>query len=261
MLTDLSFDSCPSPTWGATSGKQQTTPWEPRRDGLSCLRFIWDTTRDRVSFPRVTGDSLLAHFYFCLLGGFGISYELNASAYSVLYSKGLLNPRFLFEMGASASSIIERELARPQFLPLTTRGRCRRYRYPASKSRLLVQASHWLATVCDLDLEGSLNSTTIEKRNFLISCPGFGYKTASWFLRNTGYSKRVAVIDVHLMRVLIFFGIIPPSASPTRDYVRIEKAFLDVCDVIGAEPSKLDLILWAWERGTPLGSAYTEFPF
>lgn len=238
----------------------ESPPWEPSPEGLACLRFIWNTSSDSVCIPRAPREAIVDHFYFCLLGGHGITYELNASAHHTLRSKGLLDPSFLLQSTPDPSTVLAKELSAPQFLPVTATGAFRRYRYPVVKSRVLVEATHWLAATCNFDLAKILSGASTDAREYLLSCPGFGYKTASWFLRNTGYCDRIAILDVHVVRALASLGIVPPDLSPERDYLGIERAFIEVCDIIGAQPSRLDLVLWSWERGTPVDGIARALP-
>jgi len=225
----------------------------PAPYALTCLEFLWDRYHDNVAFPHLPDNQLLDHFYFCLLGGFGISYELNLSAYTVLKSKGYLQLDFLSSASSRFLEAVVEELSKPQFLPLTSTGNRRKYRYPRAKARTLVRASHWLLHSCGFQLKVFLEGDPLESRDRLITCPGMGYKTASWFLRNIGHGDRLAIIDIHVYRALRSLGVIPNHLSTNKDYLKIEQLFLEACDQIGAVPSQMDLILWLWERGSQNG--------
>jgi N-glycosylase/DNA lyase len=183
---------------------------------------------------------------FCLLGGYGVTFELAVSAASIVLQ---LDP---FGAGWSSTTLRERlihELERPQFEPRRTDGQLRRYRFPTRKAELLVQARGWL-----LNQNGLLETLASvegerDRRQLLCQCPGIGLKTASWLLRNLGLASRLAIVDVHLMRALEEAGRIRGARLP-RDYEIVEEAFLGWCRELEAPPSAFDLFLWQWQRGS-----------
>jgi thermostable 8-oxoguanine DNA glycosylase len=131
-------------------------------------------------------------------------------------------------------------------MPLRKDGSPRRYRYPRRKARLLGDALRWLVET------GPLFSTLIgldgehERREFLASCPGIGLKSASWLLRNCGLAEELAILDVHVLRVMRESGRL--GAGALGDYEALERAFLAWCAELGAEPAGFDLLLWEWSR-------------
>ena len=69
-----------------------------------------------------------------------------------------------------------------------------------------------------------------------------------WILRNIGLSNDIAVLDIHVIRALHDSGRIG-SVSLPRDYEIAERAFLDWCDELDADPAVFDLFIWEWQRG------------
>ena len=86
-----------------------------------------------------------------------------------------------------------------------------------------------------------------DRRRWLCGCPGIGPKTASWFLRNSGWAEAVAIIDVHLLRALREVGLIDEPMLP-RDYVDVEATYLGWAEALDACPAALDLFLWDVQR-------------
>jgi N-glycosylase/DNA lyase len=74
---------------------------------------------------------------------------------------------------------------------------------------------------------------------------GFGYKEASHFLRNIGYTG-LAILDRHILRGMVRLGVLAeiPKIGSRRAYLGVEKIFIDAARVIGIEPEALDLLLW-----------------
>ena len=87
------------------------------------------------------------------------------------------------------------------------------------------------------------------RRRFLSECPGVGYKTASWLLRNLGLGDELAIIDIHVLRALVGAKRIPDGIQMPKDYDVAEEAFLAWCDELGAPPAGFDLFVWHWQRG------------
>jgi len=190
----------------------------------------------RASFE----DELL----FCLLGGYGISYEHAASAAIVI------KPLQVFGGNWTNDELAARladELSNPQFGPPRSNGQPRRYRFPVRKADLLVQARGWYLELGDpVDRLDSLRSEG-DRRLLLCGCPGIGPKTASWILRNIGLATRLAIIDIHVCRVMSHCGLIDRVQLP-RDYGVAEDAFLKWCDRLAAPPDAFDLFLWECQR-------------
>lgn len=221
----------------------------PAPYGLTVMKFLWEQYAHTISFTPVPKDAWLDEFFFCLLGGYGIPFELNQSAFNVVRMKGYLNRDTFQGCAAGLSRKLETEFRTRQFTPLCKDGTFRRYRFPRRKAKILVEAGRWLLQTCDFHLADLLGSNPRQNRDVLLRCPGFGYKTASWFLRNIGLGSRLAILDVHVYRTLKEFAIIPPALRLESDYLEIERSFCDACQAIGAEAARMDLVLWEWSRG------------
>ena len=89
-----------------------------------------------------------------------------------------------------------------------------------------------------------------EARIFLVNeIKGIGYKEASHFLRNVGYSD-VAIIDRHILRFMLqekLISEIPKTISPKK-YLEYEK----ILEQFNIPLDKLDLILWVKMTGKVL---------
>jgi len=181
---------------------------------------------------------------FCLLGGHGVTYELATSATSVVLA---LRPFAASWTYADLLPTIHSELRKAQFEPRRKDGGLRRYRYPARKARLLADAVWWVHERGGLGEGLTKRHAEAERRDWLCSCPGVGLKTASWLLRNCGWARELAILDVHLLRAMTEAGVINDERLP-RDYLQIERAYLDWAQRLGACPAALDLFLWDVQR-------------
>ena len=192
--------------------------------------------------PKLLGQELL----FCLLGGFGVSYELNRSAAGAVAELDPFAERWSDE---ELLTSLTRVLDSPSFEPRRRDGSLRRYRFPRKKAALIVDARYWLLQQASLSENLMRAPTTRARRELLCDCPGIGLKTASWILRNTGWGDDLAILDVHVVRALTEAGRIGEVSMP-RDYEIVEVAFLEWCRELGAPPAAFDLFVWEWQRGT-----------
>lgn len=95
------------------------------------------------------------------------------------------------------------------------------------------------------------NESVYSKREQLVRLvDGFGFKEASHFLRNIGYSG-IAILDRHILRNLSVYGILDGEykISPPQKYLDIENKFLEFSKTIGIALEELDLLFWAKETG------------
>jgi len=94
-------------------------------------------------------------------------------------------------------------------------------------------------------------SDTQEAREWLVEhIKGLGYKEASHFLRNTGYTD-VAIIDRHVLRVMERHGLIDeiPASLTRRRYLLMEATLRDLAASLDVTLAELDLYLWYLETG------------
>jgi len=80
---------------------------------------------------------------------------------------------------------------------------------------------------------------------------GIGYKEASHFLRNIGFGKDLAILDVHILKNLEAYGVIKeiPKSLTKREYLGIENKLREFCKKINISMDELDLLFWSKETG------------
>jgi len=181
---------------------------------------------------------------FCLLGGHGVTYELGLSATEVVMA---LQPFAVAWSRDTLQGVLEHELRSPQFEPRRVDGTLRRYRFPVRKARLVTMAVMWAREQGMLEGRLAELCSEQERRRWLCGCPGVGMKTASWMLRNCGWARELAVLDVHLLRALDEVGLLRARRLP-RDYECIERDYLEWAATLEACPAALDLFLWDVQR-------------
>jgi N-glycosylase/DNA lyase len=173
------------------------------------------------------GTSLLEEAAACLLGGYGIPAEVGLAAFHRLKERGQLLP------GTCAVSIL-RSLQEP----LEVAGSRVRYRFAGTKG----QAVWELLERCKND-EAPMEPMAL--RSWLVEGRGFGLKTASWVVRNHLGCDDVAILDIHLLRAGYLMGLFPAEVSLPRDYLELERRFIELSHLMGVRASLLDACIWA----------------
>lgn len=95
------------------------------------------------------------------------------------------------------------------------------------------------------------NKSLIEARDHLQEKVfGWGLKEASHFLRNTGSGDGICILDRHIMRQLVLYGLIKdiPSSISGAAYHEIERKMLGFAEQEGVPADALDLVFWYKEK-------------
>lgn len=103
------------------------------------------------------------------------------------------------------------------------------------------------------ELKGKLLSSDPQwSRKWIVeSVKGMGMKEASHFLRNIGFSNnQIAILDRHILKNLKDFDLIKETKIKSKkNYLEIEKIYLDFAKSINILPDELDLLWWSQENG------------
>ena len=141
----------------------------------------------------------------------------------------------------------ERELQR--------RAKAHRVRFSRVRPAYIYYTREYLKNVCGLRLGVLLESLSDpgDRRDFFArnrSIKGLGYKEASHFLRNIGYSG-YAILDKHIVNSLRELGVIDDRLKPTTrsGYLSIEEQFKRFAGDIGIDMDHMDLLLWSRKTG------------
>lgn len=178
---------------------------------------------------QLTG-SLYDEVALCMLGGFGMPYELGLAAYTALHNQVLRHDP------TPSEEAIEEVLMQP----LQVHSSTRRYRFPHQKAQRLSAALRYLHAT-------PAPNGPLEIRDWLASAPGIGPKTASWIVRNRWPDAPVAILDVHILRAGIRAQVFPEDARVTSAYRQLEALFVSWAEAEGIRASDLDATIWAEE--------------
>jgi N-glycosylase/DNA lyase len=175
------------------------------------------------------GNTLREEVAACILGGFGMPFEMGLAAFHAVRRAGLLEERV-----AITASQIEEVLQSP----LTIGGSSRRYRFPSQRAHRLAGSLKFLDGA-------SPPENPVSVREWLRGAPGIGPKTASWVVRNHYACDEVAILDIHIMRAGLRAGIFDERWSVERDYPLIEAFFIAWAHHGGVRVSDLDSVIWS----------------
>jgi N-glycosylase/DNA lyase len=177
--------------------------------------------------------SLKAEVCFCLLGGYGITAELNCAAYERLESNGILESKDPPKVGIIESLLLE---------TLDVGGRSIRYRFPRQRARRIAGALTYIT------MNPPPKGDSLELRQYLLAIEGIGPKTASWIARNWLGCNKVAILDIHVERAGRRIGLFDPKERLPRDYFSMESKFIAFADALGVQASVLDMAIWSTMR-------------
>jgi N-glycosylase/DNA lyase len=127
-------------------------------------------------------------------------------------------------------------------------------RFIHKKSAYIVEAREKFLRDGSLPLKSILGTIDEdqEAREWLVdNVKGIGYKEASHFLRNTGFTQDLAILDRHIVRNLHSLGVIEeaPETLSRRRYLDIEKRMREFSGSVQIPMGHLDLLLWYKETG------------
>lgn len=138
---------------------------------------------------------------------------------------------------------------------LQQRAEAHRVRFWRIRPSYIFHTREYLRDSCGMKLRRLIESFQCpqERRDFFAkneSVKGLGYKEASHFLRNIGFTG-YAILDKHILNSLREMGVITKRMPPTtRDgYLEIERRLEQFAADIGIDMDHLDLLLWSRKTG------------
>lgn len=216
----------PHPDTEVISGVKWGRPeWVPSAAYWAAMGDLAQEDDDYVS----SDATLKEQVGFCLLGGFGITAEMNYAIYNRLEAANVFVP------GRQPTIDELRTLLRQ---PVLVEGKSRRYRFPNQRAKRLAEA---LRVV---EESPPSPGDPLQFRRELMAIPGIGPKTASWITRNWLGCDTVAILDIHIIRAGLLIGLFAAHQKVERDYEAMEMRFLAFAKAIDVRPSLLDAVMW-----------------
>ncbi|MGO6819225.1 8-oxoguanine DNA glycosylase [Rhizobium brockwellii] len=203
---------------------------------------IYPDVEERVRSSTIEREEriLWKEFSSCILSS-QVPYPLSVAAAEAIDREGLLHLGMLDALEDKIAMILK--------APVMMNGTSRRYRFPVSRARQLASAKaaitehsgtleDFLRGECDPD----------ELRAWLVAnAPGMGPKQASMFLRNSGISYDLAILDRHVLDFMTEMGLQSScvnSISRSSDYQKHERTLRSYAKSVGAAVGLIDWAIW-----------------
>ncbi len=80
---------------------------------------------------------------------------------------------------------------------------------------------------------------------------GYSFKEAGHFLRNIGYGSEIAILDRHILKNMVIYGVISeiPKSINERTYLELERKLLEFSKKTRIPPDHLDILFWYKQTG------------
>lgn len=210
-------------------------------------------TRSHSDWRHSPEEGLWRELVSCILGSRTI-YETSQASTVHLWNNRLLDPSRIVAEPEIHEREIFAELSKAIYPPFGENGG-RRYQYPKSRSRYIIEsASRLYSEGCETLGETLSSHEDGEAARAVLAetLVGIGYKQASLFLRNVSHSRDLAILDTHVMRFMKLMKLVDNGRTLNlgkgTSYICVENALRDYAESIGKSLSALDLAIWVVMR-------------
>ncbi|MFH1837330.1 MAG: N-glycosylase/DNA lyase [Candidatus Omnitrophota bacterium] len=126
-------------------------------------------------------------------------------------------------------------------------------RFPNNKAKYILENRERFTENGRIRIKDKINTKNLHfTRDWLIkNVKGIGLKEASHFLRNIGFGKDLAIVDVHIIKNMVRYGLLKdvPKNISREKYIIFENIIRDFSGEIDIPMGDLDLLLWSGETG------------
>jgi N-glycosylase/DNA lyase len=126
-------------------------------------------------------------------------------------------------------------------------------RFPENKAKYIIEAREFFTHNGKIEIKSKLDKgTAYTKREWLVeNVKGLGYKEASHFLRNIGLGFELAILDRHIIKNLMKYGVIDeiPECLTRKCYLFFEEKMKKFSKEVNIPMADLDLLFWSEETG------------
>ncbi len=126
-------------------------------------------------------------------------------------------------------------------------------RFPNNKAKYLVKSRELFTEDGVIKIKKKIDTDDIFwTRAWLVqNVLGIGFKEASHFLRNIGFGKDLAILDVHILRNMLRYRVISsiPKNISVATYLSLENKLRDFSEKAGVPLDELDLLFWSMGTG------------
>ena len=126
-------------------------------------------------------------------------------------------------------------------------------RFPNNKARFIAEARKLFSEKGLIKIKPLITADDIKgAREWMNNnVKGVAFKESSHFLRNIGFGRELAILDVHILKNMKRYGIVddlPKTITPKR-YVDLEEKLKNFSEKIKIPMDELDLLFWSMENG------------
>ncbi len=129
----------------------------------------------------------------------------------------------------------------------------RAVRFPNNKSRYIFEARDLFTEKGSIRIKSKIDTEDTHKtRLWLVkNVKGLGLKEASHFLRNIGFGRDLAILDVHILRNMVNYKVIDelPGNISKAKYLLLEDRLRKFSQKINIPMDELDLLFWSSATG------------
>ena len=131
--------------------------------------------------------------------------------------------------------------------------RSNKHRFHNNKTKFIVEARKHLDVKEKVQAIAESEGEPAVREWLVKNIKGIGYKEASHFLRNVGYTS-LAILDRHILNLFVEYNIIleKPVSLSRKKYIEIEEKFILLSEKAEMTAAELDLYLWFMKTGEVL---------
>ena len=180
----------------------------------------------------------------------------NASEYDVLCELifCLMTPQSKAKSCAAALEILRKEKLIEHGTAAEISSRINMVRFRNNKASYIVKARDMFSDNGRINVREKIiqNGSSRSMREWLVrNVTGMGYKEASHFLRNVGFGKDLAILDRHIIKNMLHYGIINEKFKTItpKNYIDLENKFMEFSLEVSIPADHLDFVFWYKEAG------------
>jgi len=126
-------------------------------------------------------------------------------------------------------------------------------RFQNNKAKYILRARELFTTGGKINIKNKIILADIRGTRtwFQERVLGLGLKETSHFLRNIGFGEDLAILDVHVLRNMVKYGVIKevPGYMSKKTYLQLEEKLAKFSREIKIPMAELDLLFWSRETG------------
>ena len=126
-------------------------------------------------------------------------------------------------------------------------------RFPNNKTKYILYARDLFKKNNGIKIKKHIDPEDIfsTRQWFFENVKGIGYKEASHFLRNIGFGKDLAILDVHVLKNMVKYDLIKtlPKTITKKTYIKLEDKLRAFSNKIDIPLDALDLVFWSRQTG------------